>query len=518
MLKRVAHAFLAFFFGQGIGVVASLLLVPLYLHVWSPALYGEWLALYSAVAYLSMLDMGVQTYAVNRMTQAYARGDLQEYRQIQHSAFALYSGVAAAGTAGVAILAFCAPIRSWFHLTTTDQRSVSIVVLLLGAQLLWTLPGSLVFHVYATTGNLPRSQWVANGLRISTLALTAAALVFWPKLPVLAAVQLGCFLAVFVFVLWDVRRRFPGLLPGWRCADFSLLGPVFKQSLLFALIDLAIGAALQGSNLIVAVVIGATGLALFATTRTLANSIRQLVGLFVNAASTDLTRMEALEDKSRLTLAFRLLVFTSVAISLAVSASLWFEGASVFSTWTHGRLLPDEFLLRTFLLWLVLQSPWVAASTIPLCTNKHRLVAICYVLSTIGGLSLGVVLMPRLGLAVLPAAFILSEGIACYHFVVHDACRIVGQNYRPFAARLWIGLAAIAATTIFVTWAVHSAGGFTNVSRWICSGVASTVTVALGTWLIWFGEEERLFMQNKTGLGLRLLERTLPLRFRPSNG
>ncbi len=518
MLKRIAHSFVAFFFGQSIGVVASLILVPLYLHVWSAALYGEWLALYSAVAYLSMLDMGVQAYAVNRMTRAYARGDLQEYRQIQHSAFALYSSVAAVGTAAVAILAFCAPIRSWFHLTTTDQLSVSIVVLLLGAQLLWTLPGSLVFHVYATTGNLPRSQWVANGLRTLTLVLTAAALVFWPKLPVLATVQLGCFLAVFLFVLWDVRRRFPGLLPGWRCADFSLLGAVFKQSLLFALIDLAIGAALQGSNLIVAVVIGATGLALFATTRTLANSIRQLVGLFVNAASTDLTRMEALEDKSRLQLAFRLLVFTTVAISLAISASLWFEGASVFSIWTHGKLLPDQFLLRTFLLWLVLQSPWMAASAIPLYTNKHRLLAICYVLSTIGGLSVGVVLMPRLGLAALPAGFILSEGIACYHFVVHDACRIVGQKYRPFAARLWMGLSVIATGAMFATWAVHSATGLSNVSRWMCSGVASTAAVGLGTWLVWLREEERLFLQNKTGLGLRVLERALPLRFRPSSG
>src|SRR5438552_16860335 len=43
MLKRIVHNLVAFFFVQGIGVVSSLLLVPLYLHVWSAALYGEWL-------------------------------------------------------------------------------------------------------------------------------------------------------------------------------------------------------------------------------------------------------------------------------------------------------------------------------------------------------------------------------------------------------------------------------------------------------------------------------------------
>jgi len=69
------------FFRQGLGTAAALLRVPLCLHVWSPALYGEWLALYSVVAYLSSFDLEVQTYAVNRLTQAYARGHLQEYRR-----------------------------------------------------------------------------------------------------------------------------------------------------------------------------------------------------------------------------------------------------------------------------------------------------------------------------------------------------------------------------------------------------------------------------------------------------
>src|SRR6266404_3063450 len=130
MLKRVAHAFVAFFFGQGIGVVAFLLLVPLYLHVWSPVLYGEWLALYSVVAYLSSLDLGVQTYAVNRLTQAYARGDLQEYREVQHTAFAFYFCLALLGSVALAAFGLWAPIRSWLHLSITDQHSVFLIVLL----------------------------------------------------------------------------------------------------------------------------------------------------------------------------------------------------------------------------------------------------------------------------------------------------------------------------------------------------------------------------------------------------
>ena len=512
MLKRIAHTFFAFFFGQGIAIVASLLLVPLYLHVWSPALYGEWLALYSVVAYLSSLDLGVQTYAVNRLTQAYARGDLDEYRRVQHTAFAFYFCLALLGSVALAAFALWAPIGSWFHVSLTDRRSVFLIMLLLGGQFLWTMPASLVWSVYATAGNLARTQWVMNASRILSLAFTVCALLFWPKLAVVAATQAGGFLFTLAFVLWDVRKRFPQLAPGFSHARVSLIRPILKQSVLFALMDLAVGATLQGSNLIVASVAGTVALAAFVTTRTLANSVRQLVGLFVHSSSTNLTVLEARQDKQKLRLAFRLVVFATVAGCVAVSASLWFEGPSVFSVWTRGRLPVDTWLLRAFLLWLVLQSPWIAASAIPSYTNKHKTLTMSYLVSSFGGLLLGIALVQRLGLKGLPIAFIVAEAAACYHFVLRDACRIIGENYPRFARELWLGVVIVSGSAFCATWAAHLAAGMGTFPRWVLSGCASIAAVALSTWAFWFREEERTFVRRKTGAGLRKIERALPMR------
>ncbi len=296
MLKRVAHAFLAFFFGQGLGIAAALLLVPLYLHVWSPALYGEWLPLYSVVAYLTSLDLGVQTYAVNRLTQAYARGDLQEYRQVQHTAFAFYFCLALLGSVALTAFGWWAPIRFWFHLSLTDHHSVALIVLLLGGQFLWSIPASLVWSVYATTGNLAKTQWVTNASSALSVALTVAALLFWPRLAMVAGAQAIAFISIFVVIFWDVHKHFPQLAPGFSQARLSLLRTILNQSVFFALIDVAVGATLQGSNLIVAGLAGTTALALFVTTRTLANSIRQLVGLFVHSSSTNLIVLEAPQE------------------------------------------------------------------------------------------------------------------------------------------------------------------------------------------------------------------------------
>jgi len=263
--------------------------------------------------------------------------------------------------------------------------------------------------------------------------------------------------------------------------------------------------------------LGTAALALFVTTRTLANSIRQVVGLIVHSSSTNLTRLEALEDKQRLRLAFRLVLFVTVAGCVAVSASLWFEGTAVFAFWTRGKLAADIWLLRLFLLWLVLQSPWMAASAIPVYTNKHKELALSYLVSSCGGLALGALLVPRVGLKGLPMAFIVAEALACYHFVVRDACRIIGEPYGKFAGKLWAGMMVVSGCAFAATWAVHLAPGLGTLPRWICSGFASVVAVALSAWLVWFRQDERVFIRSKAGSGLRFVGRALPLRLRTSN-
>ena len=516
MLKRALHAFVAFCFGQGIAVVGYLLLVPLYLHVWSASLYGEWLTLGSVVAYFSCLHLGVQTYAVNRLTQAYARGDMEEYRRVRDTAFAFYLGVALLGSVALTAFAAWAPVGPWFHLSLAGH-AIFLVLLLLGGQFLWTMPASLLWWVYGTTGDLARTQWVMNASKVLALALTAGALLLWANLAVVAAAQVAGFLLIVALVWWDVHKRFPELAPGLGQAQLSLLRPILSQSIFFAVIGWAVAITLHGSNLLVAGMLGTAALALFVTTRTLANSIRQLVGLVVHSSSTNLTRLEALEDKQRLRLAFRLVLFVTVAGCVAVSASLWFEGPAVFAFWTRGKLAADIWLLRMFLLWLVLQSPWMAASAIPVYTNKHKGLAVSYLVSSIGGLLLGALLVPRLGLKGLPIAFIVAEGLACYHFVVRDACRIIGEPYARFAGKLWAGMMAVSGCAFAATWAAHAAPDLGTFPRWLCSGAASLVAVALSAWLVWFRQDERVFIRRKAGSGLRFVWRVLPLRLRTSN-
>jgi hypothetical protein len=135
-----------------------------------------------------------------------------------------------------------------------------------------------------------------------------------------------------------------------------------------------------------------------------------------------------------------------------------------------------------------------------------------YLASSFGGLLLGIALVPQLGLKGLPIAFIVAEAVACYHFVLRDACRIIGENYVRFARKLWLGIVIVSGSAFCATWAVHMPAGIGMFPRWVMSGCVSIAAVAVSTWAFWFREEERTFVRRKTGSGLRIIERALPLR------
>jgi O-antigen/teichoic acid export membrane protein len=497
VLKRIAKAFIALAFGQALAAVTNILLVPLYLHVWSTVAYGEWLVMSAAVSYLSSVDMGVQTYVVNRLTRAYATRNIEEYQTYQHTALAFYVALGTIGSALVIALAYLAPINRWLNITETGSSTVSLVVSILGVQLLWSLLYGMCLAVYRTTGDLATSQWMINIQRVLTLGLIAVVLLLRPSMPLVALAQLAPFVLVTLFVLWDTRSRFPALTPGLRRTRFSLLPGIIRPSLFFGLIILAMAIGLQGSTLLVVKLLGATAVTLFVTTRTVTNVVKQAVSLLNGAMWPDLTRLEALADQERLRLALRLMITLNTAGCVAVSASLWFEGADLINFWTRGALSLDPTLLRLMLVYLVFQAPWLSASTLLLATNRHRSLSISYIFANAGGLILAALVIPKYGILGVPVGLILAELVACYHFVIRDTCRLINEPYPQYAIWLWSGMFAVIATAGLAAWGAHQATDIPLVMRWVFSGLSTTIVVTVACWLLWLRSGERAIVRAK---------------------
>lgn len=494
MWNRLNKNLIAIISGQIVLVAGNLLLVSLYLAYWPATIYGEWLAMFSLVSSLSTFDLGINMAVVNRLTQAYTRGSLEEYSRVQHSATVFYLALAGIGSLLLAVLAWHAPIPTWLGLKETPPEEAAWVVWWLGLVVLWAMPGGLVTSVYRTTGNLAKSQWIGNAQQIVTLAVIALVLLIGGGMNSVAAWQLAPMTIATLCVMWDLRRCLPPLVPKVTQASLSVLRELVKPSFMFMLIMLAMAIAQQGSVLVISSALGGVAVATFVTLRSLTNLIQRVVRTLSNALWPDLTTIEARGEQARLRVVHRMLVGASTTICIALAAALWHEGSEVIAIWTRGKLDPDLALMRLLLVHLVLQSPWLASSYLTIATNRHPKLAWSYLLSALIGVGVAALLVKWMGTGAVPVGLMVGEALACYHFVVRDTCRMIGEPYGPFAWRLWLGIAVVAASALMVGWVGHETIPGPAFIRWVGVGVFTSAVSASAAWGIWLTTEDRAIL------------------------
>jgi O-antigen/teichoic acid export membrane protein len=290
-------------------------------------------------------------------------------------------------------------------------------------------------------------------------------------------------IAVTAGAWFSLRRSHPELLPTLSGASTAGLRELLKPSLLFGLIMLSMALTLQGPVVLVSTAFGGTAVALLVTTRTLANVVRQMVAPVQVALWPELTRLDAVGAESALRLAHRLLQIGSVALSAAFAGALWFEGASVMAVWTRGKLPVDAWLLRFFLLAVVLQSPWYASSLFTVASNRHRRLARSYAISACLTLTAIALLIRPCGLLAVPLGTLMAESLAYYHFVIKDTCSVLKEEYAPFALRLWSAVFTIFGAAWSAGYLGHSVAVGPAPLRWLQVGVLTTLAAALAAWV-----------------------------------
>jgi O-antigen/teichoic acid export membrane protein len=504
MLRRILPAANAIFLGHVIARLGSLILVPLFLRYWSATRYGEYLALFAAASYLTSLDIGMQQATVNRLTQAYARSDSNEYRSVQHTAITFYIVLAASVTVVVAGFAWLLPITRWMGLKLTAPSTATAVIILLGIYVMWSMPMRLITATYQSAGNLARTQWIANSQQIVVMFLSAIALLLGWGMLAIALLQVLTVGLTASFVLLDLHRRLPTLFPGMAGARLSALEDLSHPSLLFALLLVGNLVAYQGSTLVISAVMGGLAVAEVSISKAMIDLIRQVLYSITLALCPDFARMEVLGEFEKLRKVHRMAVAATASITLALAASVWYEGPQIIAVWTRGRIEPDVLLLRLFLILLVFQTPWAASSTVATATNRHKVQAIGYFFSAVIGIALVAALVGRLGTWAVPVGLSLGEAVGCYHFVIKATCRIIGESYAAFALRFWLGFAVVAAAVLAVGWIIHNLMPGPMLVRWAGMGLFTLAVATACGWMLWLTPEDRalLLPRLRPALGL----------------
>jgi O-antigen/teichoic acid export membrane protein len=467
-------------------------------------LYGEYLALFAAVSYFTSLDIGMQQAAINRLTKAYAKGDLEEYRSILDTAVAFYLVLAGAATGLVAGIAHLLPVSRWLGLRLTNPSTAQTLLILLAAYTVWSMPMRLISASYQTMGNMARSQWIANGQQVFVVLLSATVLLFGGGMLATASAQLFTVALVGGVVLFEIQHRRPAFFPGVSQARFSVLKELAHPSMLFALLLAGNLIAYQGSTLVISATMGSIAVVVLSISKAIIDVIRQALYSITLALCPEFARMEARGELENLRRTHRLVMAATGAITLALSAVLWYEGPQVITLWTRGRVEPDVMLLRLFLILLALQTPWAASSTVATATNRHQVQAVGYFVAAISGISVIAALVRYLGIWAVPVGLALGEALGCYHFVIKATCRMIGEPYAAFVVRFWAGFAVVAGAALATAWAIHSAIAGLTLVRWCVMGVLTLIVSAVCAWRVWLTPDDRALVRPKLRPVLKL--------------
>lgn len=490
-MRRVVRGGFANFIGEATRALEHIILVPMFLFAWSDVIYGEWLIVFSGVAYLVFADIGMTNFVINRMLQRCAVGDTDGYKRTLWSAWYLYRSNILVLFFVFFAFSFFVPFTEWFHFTHVSEASVRIAVFLLGLQLLLSRLMVLFSGIYIGNGEYPRWRMLLTTREIATLALVGMVLFFKGGFITVASAYLGVFVIFAGLIYLDIRRRHPevefrGTI---KYRDKKLAWSFFVPGFMFLLIPLAQFIKMQGSVLLTGSIFGGGIVALFSIHRTLAHLIPRAINIMTPALQHEVTANLERGDLRKVQDIHSIFMKIVVAVSISSAAFLLVVGKDVLAVWTGGAIEFNNLLWGLLLVEVVVYSVVDASARFQIAVNQYRWYATARVFSAISGWILAAYFMHRLGIAGIVVGFLIPEVLVDFAVVPYITLRIIKEPVRSFVGMLAAGaiFAGLQLTVVEligrleINWAFHLGITF----------AATAIIGLLGTYRIWFRPHER---------------------------
>lgn len=489
--RRLRQGTFASLLGEGMRALEHLLLVPIFLYAWGDTIYGEWLIVFSAVAYLSFADIGMSNFVINRMLQRYAVGDQAGYQKTLWSAWHLYRWIMIALIVPLFIFSFVVPFTAWFHITHVSDLSFRIAVFLLGLYFLGHHFPGLLSGVYISCGEYARWRTLLAIQDGIIVLLFISALLFGGGIITLASIYLVLAVLFGVIIYFDIRRRHPELqfFRAREYTDKKLAKTFFLPGLIFLLIPFANFIKIQGGILLAGSFFGGAVVALFGIHRTLANLVPRGINIVLPALQHEVTAAMERQDIRKVQETHNVFFKAVFAISVSAAAVLFVAGKMILTTWTSGKIEFHPILWVLLLADAFIYSIWQASSRFQIATNRYRRYAAIRILSACVGLFLAALLVRHFGLPGIVAGFLLPEIFINFTLVPYLTLKVIGESGRRFANLVGTGMILLMLQLLASLAIMNMIDN--QISRTVLAVVVVVVVGAGFTLIFWFSPRER---------------------------
>jgi len=420
-----------------ISAIVQLGSVPLLLHAWGAATYGDWLLLSAIPSYLTFSDLGFGDASGSDMSVRVAAGDRDGALETFQSSWILVSAVSLVALLLAAIATWWFPWQAWLKLSGISNVEAVKVVMLLGAYVAVSQQNGIIESGYRSDGHFATGTFWILMLRLSeTLVATIVALAGGTLVAVAAtylAVRCGGTMAYALYM----RQLSPWIRFGFRHARWGTIKRMAAPAIGFMAFPLGYALTLQGFTVVIGARMGPIAVVSFSTLRTLSRMVLQVNTVMKHALWPELSRAfgEGNVDLSRIL--HRHAWRATLGLSLVGGLSLWIVGPTIYGVWLHHGIPFDAACFHVLLAVVVVSSLWELSAVIPMSTNGHFRIAMIYSAVALTSLGLTWMLIPLMGTVGGAVALLAGDGFMSL-FVLRAALAHTGDDRKNFVSALFV--------------------------------------------------------------------------------
>jgi len=397
-LRRAAMTTVSAGAARVVGLSATLITVPLTFSYLGQERYGLWMVLISIITVMAFADLGIGNGLMNAISEAYGKDDRPLAKEYVTSAFVMMLGIAAffavAGAIGY-------PFLPWMRLFNVKSAAVATegahAFLVLFSWFVVSIPLGVVIRAQAGLQQGYFSQIVAAiGSIVSLLSLLLVIALHGSLAFLVFASTFGT-VAATVLNGWFLFREHRWLLPSWSAFNGGSAKKILKLGLLFFVLQCAVAISYTSDNIVIAQVLGAAAVAMYAVPQKLFSFVAMVVGMGLGPLWPAYGEASARGDVAWVRRVFLASLRVTLAISVPLCTILALAGPWIIRVAVGKSLTAPMSLLAVLAVWGVVSAVSTAMSMLLNGAGVLKAQATVAVFASLSNLGLSIYLTRRLG-------------------------------------------------------------------------------------------------------------------------
>jgi O-antigen/teichoic acid export membrane protein len=434
--RRLMRGIGATALGPIVNAIVQLSSVPVLLHLWGAAKYGDWLLLSAVPSYLTLSDFGFGDASGSDMSMRVAANDREGALQTFQSSWVLVTSVSVVTFLLALVSLWWVPWQRWLRISSISNHQAATVMIVLCGYVLVSQQNGITESGYRSDGHFATGTFWMGILRLAEAGSAIVVAAFGGELLAVAVTYLAVRCVATIGYILLLGHVSPWIRYGVRHARISAARQLAAPAFGFMALPLGSALSLQGLILVIGARLGPIAVVSFSTLRTLSRLTSQVINAVKIALWPELSRAFGARDISLARRLHRHVCQVSLTCSILGGVVLWFLGPLLYRLWIRQSVVFDASCFHVLLLVVITNSFWDTSSVVALSLNAHCRIALTYSAAAAFSLGLAWILVPPLGLVGAAIALFATDGWMT-GLVLQTSLHHVQDSFRRFVAALF---------------------------------------------------------------------------------